>query len=189
MLAAAVNLSQETTPLPLIEAATDIVYEQFRESKDRVEWSPKLMAHVGQELTLGAVRSVRLFLGEAQRLVRCAQLARPLSHLDLQFARRQPLIPDQLRGGDRAGGARGKTLQKLEIVLPEGGASLHSIQVEAAHDSVLDDHRNHHCFAYPPRPNVTRLMRCDVWREVVWIDFDHDRLSLVDHFLPGTGVV
>src|SRR5205807_2947856 len=66
MIAAVVNLIQKAAPGGGIVEPAHIVAEQLRKADDRVEWSPELMAHVGQEFALGSIGALGFDLRFAQ---------------------------------------------------------------------------------------------------------------------------
>ena len=49
--------------LPLVQIAVGLILEQLGESNDGIERRPKLMAHVGEELRLGAVGGLGCLAG------------------------------------------------------------------------------------------------------------------------------
>src|SRR6266705_4404317 len=98
MVAALMNLIEKSAPLRYVIDALLVIDEQLREPNDRVERSPELMAHVGEELAFCVVGLLRIDLG-------VAQLFGAFGHHRLQLAGEEPLVAKQLRRRDRASGA------------------------------------------------------------------------------------
>ena len=70
MRTAAVDLIQEAASGRVVEPVSRVVAEQLRESKDRVERCPQLVAHAGEELALRSIGLFRLPLRLSQCLLR-----------------------------------------------------------------------------------------------------------------------
>ena len=122
-----------------------------------------------------------------QELIGGRQLSRTFGNLFLQLARGQLLVSHLLRGGDCPGCAGRKTLEELDVRFAERGTSFQSIEIESADHSVLGDHRNHGRLTHPPLLNVARLVRGDVLRKMIGVDFDDQGSAFSEHRFPWPG--
>src|SRR5438034_10381851 len=180
MLAAPMDLLQKTTTSGGVKTPGRLIAQQLRETNDRVERSPELVAHAGQEPALGWVGPLCFGL-------RIAALPGALGDQGLELAGEQSLAAQELGGGDRPCRPCREASQQLQVRLAEWRGTLHAVEIQTADNDVLREHRDQDRLAHPPPLDVTFLVRRKVGRKVVRIDGYHKRPSLLDDGFPRPG--
>src|SRR5438094_9317862 len=105
MLAAPMDLLQKTTTSGGVKTPGRLIAQQLRETNDRVERSPELVAHAGQEPALGLVGPLRFGL-------RIAELPGALGDHCLELAGQQSVASQGLSSGGRQCRARREACHK-----------------------------------------------------------------------------